>query len=123
MDEKIERRLTAIVAANVAEYSRLVNGDEEGTLAALSKHKRELIDPLIADHGGRLANTAGDSLLLEFPSAVGAVRFAIALQEGMRTRNADVPDESRIVFRVGVNVGDVVASGGDLLGHGVNIAL
>lgn len=122
MSEHANRRLAAIVAADVAGYSRLVGADEEGTLQALRGHRTDLIDPLLADHAGRIANTAGDSLLIEFPSAVAAVRFAIAMQEGMAARNETVPAEQRIEFRIGINVGDVVTEGDDLLGHGVNVA-
>ncbi len=122
MNDKVERRLTTILAADVAGYSNLISADEEGTLATLAGHRSSLIDPAIADHGGRLANTAGDSLLIEFASVVGAVRFAFAVQQGLRARNIDVPEARRITFRMGINVGDVVASGNDLLGHGVNIA-
>ena len=120
--QRENRRLAAIVATDIAGYSRLIGQDEEGTLRALRAHRKEFIDPLIAEHAGRIANTAGDSLLLEFRSAVDAVRFAIAFQEGMVERNADIDDDRRIVFRVGINVGDVVAEGNDLLGDGVNIA-
>ena len=118
----MERRLTTIVAADVVGFSRLIAADEEGTLAALRAHRAELIDPLLVEHGGRIANTAGDSLLIEFPSAVEAVRCAVAVQEGMVARNAHLPEDSRILFRIGINVGDVVAEGEDLLGDGVNIA-
>jgi adenylate cyclase len=118
----MERRLAAIVAVDIAGYSRLVGGDEEGTLRALRAHRNELIDPLIEQHGGHIANTAGDSYLLEFPSAVNAVRCSIAVQEGMEARNGEVEEDRRILFRIGINVGDVVVEGGDLLGDGVNIA-
>ncbi len=118
----MRRRLTTIVAADVAGFSRLVGLDEEGVLAALRVHRRELVEPLLARHGGRIANTAGDSLLIEFDSAVEAVRFAVALQAGMRERNAAIEPDGRIVFRIGVNIGDVVADGEDLLGDGVNVA-
>jgi TolB-like protein len=120
--QRENRKLAAIVAADIAGYSRLIGQDEEGTLRALRAHRNEFIDPLIAEHGGRIANTAGDSLLLEFSSAVDAVRYAIAFQEGMAERNANIGEDRRIVFRVGINVGDVVAEGNDLLGDGVNIA-
>ncbi len=116
------RKLAAIVAADIAGYSRLIELDEEGTLRALRAHRQELIDQLIVDQGGRIVNTAGDSLILEFPSVVDAIRCAIAFQQGMAARNADVPAERRIRFRIGVHVGDVVAEGNDLLGDGVNIA-
>ncbi len=122
MTERTNRRLAAIVAADVAGYSRLVGLDEEGTLRSLHAHREELLDPLIAEHGGRIANTAGDSLLLEFPSAVDAVRCAVAVQEGMARRNTEVEETRRIEFRIGINVGDVIAQGDDLLGDGVNVA-
>lgn len=121
-ERDVTRRLTTIVAADVAGYTRLMGADEEGTLAALLAHRKELIDPKIAEHGGRIANTAGDSLLLEFPSVVDALRCAIEVQEGMQERNAEVPQDRRIEFRVGINVGDVMAEGEDLLGDGVNVA-
>ncbi len=122
MTERAERRLAAIVAADVAGYSRLIGVDEEGTLAALHSSRRELLDPLIAEHGGRIANTAGDSLLLEFASVVDAVRYAVDMQRGMTARYSDVASDRRLQFRVGVHLGDVVVSAGDLLGDGVNIA-
>lgn len=122
MTGRSQRRLAAIVAADVAGYSRLIGADEEGTLRALRAHRTELIDPLLIEHGGRVANTAGDSLLLEFPSVVDAVRCSITLQQGMSERNRNVADDRRIAFRIGINVGDVIAEGNDLLGDGVNIA-
>jgi adenylate cyclase len=118
----MQRRLTTILAADIAGFSRLVGADEEGTLAAQRAHRAELIDPLLAAHGGRVANTAGDSLLIEFSSTVEAMRFAVAVQAGMRERNVGVPEERRIAYRMGINVGDVVAEGTDLLGDGVNVA-
>jgi adenylate cyclase len=117
-----QRRLTTIVAADIAGYSRLVGADEEGTLAALQGHRDELINELIGQYGGRVANTAGDSILMEFPSTVDAVRCAISIQQGMEARNTDVSPEGRIEFRIGINVGDVIVQGDDLLGDGVNIA-
>lgn len=122
MSQGTQRRLAAIVAADVAGYSRLVGKDEEGTLAALRTHRRELIDPAIERHYGRVANTAGDSLLLEFNSVVDAVRCAIAIQSGLAERKAEWPEETHISMRVGINIGDVVTDGNDLLGEGVNIA-
>ena len=122
MTERTQRRLAAIVATDVAGYSRLVRNDEEGTLNALRSHRQELIDNLIEQHSGRIANTAGDSLLLEFPSAVDAVRCALAVQQGMAERNSDIDRDKQIQLRVGVNVGDVVTQGEDLLGDGVNVA-
>jgi adenylate cyclase len=119
----MQRRLTTILAMDVAGYSRLVGVDEEGVIAALRAHRSALVDPLIARHGGRLANTAGDSILVDFPSAVEAVRCAQAIQAGMRGRNSDIAADARIVFRIGVNLGDVlVTEDGDMLGDGVNIA-
>jgi len=120
--QREKRRLAAIVAADVAGYSRLIGQDEEGTLRALRAHRRELIDRAVAEHGGRIANTAGDSVLLEFPSSVDAVRFAIAVQEGMTERNRQTEADRQIRFRIGINIGDVIAEGHDLLGDGVNIA-
>ena len=120
--QREKRKLAAIVAADVAGYSRLIGQDEEGTLRALRAHRKELIDGLIEEHGGRIANTAGDSLLLEFPSAVDAVRCAIAVQQGMAERNQDIEENHQILFRIGINVGDVIAEGNDLLGDGVNVA-
>jgi adenylate cyclase len=122
MAKGTQRRLTTIVAADIAGFSRLVGNDEEGTLSAQRSYRAELIEPLLAEHHGRIANTAGDSFLFEFPSAVEAVRCSVAVQEGMAERNRDIPGERRIEYRIGINVGDVVAQGDDLLGDGVNIA-
>lgn len=118
----MDRRLTTILAADIAGFSRLISADEERTLAAQRGHRKELIDPLLNEHDGRIANTAGDSLLIEFPSAVGAVRFASAMQAAMVTRNSSLPEDQRIEYRCGINVGDVVDQEGDLLGDGVNVA-
>ena len=98
-----QRRLAAIVAADVVGYSRLMGGDESGTLAALKALRHELVDPKIADHGGRLVKTTGDGLLVEFASVVDAVSCAIDLQTAMAERNVDVPEDRRMVFRIGVN--------------------
>ena len=122
MGKSPKRRLTTIVAADVFGYSRLIAADEEGTLAVLSRHRSELIDPKISEHDGRIANTAGDSLLIEFQSVVEALRFAISMQHGVSIRNAGIPDERKVVFRVGINLGDVIEQDGDLLGDGVNVA-
>ena len=119
---EVTRRLTTIVAADVAGYSRLMAEDDEATLAALRAHRGELIDPKIAEYRGRIANTAGDSLLIEFPSVVEALRCAMDVQATMATRNIDVPGKRRIEFRVGINIGDVMEQDGDLFGDGVNIA-
>ncbi len=121
-ERPVTRRLTTIVAADVASYSRLMGADEEGTLAELRAHRNELIDPKIAEYGGRIVNTAGDSILIEFPSVIEALRCTIDVQSAMAERNRDTPEDRRIVFRVGINVGDVMEQDGDLLGDGVNIA-
>src|SRR5215217_7057813 len=119
--QRVERKLAAIFAADVAGYSRLMNEDEVATLRTLAAY-REIMDGLIAEHGGRIANTAGDSVLAEFPSAVDAVQCAVAVQEQMRAANDSREEDRRLRFRIGVHVGDVVVSQGDLLGDGVNVA-
>ena len=117
-----QRRLAAIVAADVVGYSRLMGADEVGTLAALRSLRAELTDPLIERHGGRIVKTMGDGLLLEFPSAVAAVEFAIAAQTALAERNRDVPAGRDIRLRIGIHVGDVIIDGDDIFGDGVNIA-
>lgn len=121
-DSRTARRLTAILAADVAGYSRLMGVDEEGTLAALKNHRKEVIDPLIARHQGRIVKTTGDGLLIEFPSVVDAVRCAVAMQQGMEGRNAEVDEVRRIRFRIGINLGDVIVDDNDIFGDGVNVA-
>jgi adenylate cyclase len=121
-EPRTERRLAAILAADVAGYSRLTGSDEEGTLARLKALRHELIDPAIANARGRVIKTMGDGILIEFQSAVDAVRCAIEVQRGMTHRNAGLVQDQRIEFRVGIHVGDVVVDGDDLLGDGVNIA-
>jgi adenylate cyclase len=116
------RRLAAIVALDLAGYSRLIGLDESGTLASLKARRRDLIDPQVGAHGGRIVKTMGDGLLLEFPSVVEAVRCAVAIQEGMPGLNAGVPADRQLAFRVGVHVGDIVVDGDDIFGDGVNIA-
>ena len=116
------RKLAAILAADVVGYSRLTGLDEEGTIKRLRKLRRELINPAVALHRGRVVKTTGDGILIEFPSVVDALRCALDVQRGMDGRNADVPADQRIEFRVGINVGDVVVEGEDLLGDGVNVA-
>ena len=117
--ERVERRLTAILAADVAGYSRLMGADEEGTLTRLKAHRRELVDPKIAEHRGRIVKTTGDGLLVEFASVVDAVRCAVEVQREMADRNKDVPAEGRIEFRMGINVGDIIIEEGSLYGeHG-----
>jgi adenylate cyclase len=116
------RRLAAILAADVAGYSRLMGADEEGTLERLKALRRELLDPKIAEHHGRIVKTTGDGLLVEFASVVDAVRCAVAVQQAMAERNTSVAAENRIEWRFGINLGDVIVEGDDLYGDGVNIA-
>ena len=120
--ERVERRLAAILAADVAGYSRLMSADEEGTHARLRAHLRQLVDPKIREHGGRTVKNTGDGMLAEFPSVVDAVRCAGEIQYGMIDRNADVPEDNRISFRIGVNLGDVIVEPQDIFGDDVNIA-
>src|SRR5271166_2043953 len=120
--ERVERRLAAILAADVAGYSRLMGEDEAGTLARLRTHRRELIDPEIAEHKGRIVKTTGDGILIEFPSVVEAVACALAIQRGMGERNSATPEHQRIAFRIGINLGDVIVEDGDIHGDGVNVA-
>lgn len=121
-DPRVERRLAAILAADVAGYSRLMGLDEEGTLRALKAHRKALIDPKIAEHHGRIVKTTGDGALVEFHSVVDAVRCAVEIQRAMVDRNAGLPQDRRIQFRVGVNLGDIMIDTSDILGDGVNIA-
>ena len=121
--KRVERRLTAILAADVAGYSRLTGLDEEGTHVQLQDHLRTLLDPKIAEHGGRVVKNTGDGLLAEFSSVVDTVRCALDVQRGMAERNAEVPHEKRIEFRIGINVGDIIIDRGDIFGDGVNVAV
>jgi adenylate cyclase len=121
-EERVHRRLAAVLAADIAGYSRLMGKDEEGTLAALRALRREVVDPKIADHRGRIVKTTGDGLLVEFTSVVDAVRCAIEVQREMMKRNTTVPAGRRIEFRMGINVGDIIIEDADLFGDGVNIA-
>jgi class 3 adenylate cyclase len=116
------RRLAAILAADVAGYSRLMGEDEEGTHARLQAHLRELVDPKIEEHRGRIVKNTGDGLLAEFPSVVDAVRCAVEVQRGMVDRNAETPEDERIRLRIGVNLGDVIVEQHDIFGDGVNVA-
>jgi adenylate cyclase len=116
------RRLTAILAADVAGYSRLMGADEEGTHERLKAHLGELVEPKIKEHRGRTVKNTGDGFLAEFQSVVDAVRCAVEVQRGMIDREPEVPDERRIRFRIGINLGDVIVEGDDLYGDGVNIA-
>jgi adenylate cyclase len=121
-EKRVERRLAAIMAADVVGYSRLMGGDEVGTLRALQALRRELIDPKIAAHRGRIVKTTGDGLLVEFASAVEAVACAISVQRGIAVRNEGVAEDKRVIFRIGVNVGDIISEAGDIFGDGVNVA-
>ena len=116
------RRLAAILAADVAGYSRLMGADEEGTHERLKAHRRELVDPKIREHKGRTVKNTGDGLLAEFASVVDAVRCAAEVQRGMIDRERQMPDERRIRFRIGINLGDVIVDGDDIFGDGVNVA-
>jgi len=116
------RRLAAIIAADVAGYSRLMGADEEGTLEALKAIRRELSDPKVKEHRGRIVNTTGDGLLIEFSSVVDAVRCAVEVQHAMAERNVDVPPDRRIELRMGINLGDIIKDGRDIFGDGVNVA-
>jgi adenylate cyclase len=118
----MERRLAAILAADVVGYSRLMGRDEAGTLAALRERRKGILQPLVAQHRGRVVKVMGDGVLIEFASAVNAVQCAVDLQQGMAAANADQPDDERIVLRIGVNLGDVMVEGSDLYGDGVNVA-
>ena len=118
----VQRRLAAILSADVAGYSRLMGEDEAGTLAALKTHRAEAVDPEIAAHNGRIVKLMGDGALVEFGSVVDAVECAVAIQQAMAIRNADVPEDQRIVFRIGVNLGDIIVEGDDIYGDGVNVA-
>jgi adenylate cyclase len=119
---RAERRLAAILAADVAGYSRLIEADEEGTLSRLKALRAEIIDPKIASHKGRIVKTTGDGLLVEFASVVDALRSAAEMQTVLAESNAPIPPERRIQFRIGINVGDIVVEDGDIFGDGVNVA-
>jgi len=121
-EERVQRRLAAILAADVAGYSRLMEQDEAGTLARLQALRADLIDPEIADRGGRIVKTMGDGVLVEFPSAVAAVENALSIQQAMVDHEAGQAEENRIRFRVGINLGDVIIEGDDIHGDGVNVA-
>jgi class 3 adenylate cyclase len=121
-EERVERRLAAILAADVVGYGRLIERDEAGTLAALKARRKHVLEPLVAKHHGRTFKVVGDGLLIEFASPVNAVEFAVAFQEGMAAANRDEPEERHIVLRIGVNLGEVIVEDDDLYGDGVNIA-
>ena len=119
-EQRIERRLAAILAADVVGYSRLTRADEAGTRAQFNAHMRESIEPCITNRRGRLVTISGDSLLVEFPSVVDAVRCALDIQDGVSRRDAEVPVDRRMEFRIGINLGDVIVEGDDIHGDGVN---
>jgi adenylate cyclase len=121
-EDRVDRRLAAIWAGDIAGYSRLMGVDEEGTLRQLKAHRRELVDPKITEHRGRIVKTTGDGMLVEFVSVVDAVRCAVDIQRGMAERNASVPADKRIEFRIGINVGDIISDDNDIYGDGVNVA-
>ncbi len=121
-EERVERRLAAILVADVVGYSALIRADEEGTRAAVRQHNTVTVEPQVAAHRGRIFKTMGDGLLAEFASVVDAVRCAVEIQNAIKEHNTDVVPEKRVEFRIGVNLGDVIAEGDDLHGDGVNIA-
>src|SRR5205085_2108110 len=118
----MERRLTAILAADVVGYSRLMGSDEAGTLTQLKQLRADIIERKVAEHHGRIVKLTGDGILAEFPSVVSAVDCAVGVQRAVRARNGSVPPDTRIEFRIGVNLGDVIVEGEDILGDGVNVA-
>ena len=121
-EQRVQRRLAAILAADVVGYSAMMGRDEVGTLARLNECREQIIDPSLARHGGRIVKVMGDGLLVEFASAVDAVQSALEVQTAMGGRNDDLPEAGRMTFRVGINVGDVIVDGDDIHGDGVNIA-
>ena len=118
----VQRRLAAVMAADVVGYSRLMGQDEAGTLAALKARRKDVLEPIVARHRGRIFKVMGDGVFVEFGSAVNAVQCAVELQQGMAAANSGLPEDRRIVLRIGVNLGDVMIEGSDLYGDGVNIA-
>ena len=120
--EAVERRLTTILVADVVGYSRLMAADEAGTLASLKALRRELIEPKTVEYHGRVVKLMGDGTLMEFGSVVDAVNFAADVQRAMAERNAKVPEDRRIIYRIGINIGDVIVEGDDIYGNGVNVA-
>ena len=121
-EERAQRRLTTILAADVVGYSRLMEKDEAGTMALLRARRHDVLMPMVAQHGGRVFKVMGDGVLVEFSSVVNAVECAIDLQKAMQAQNAGIPAEQHILLRIGINLGDVIVEGGDLYGDGVNIA-
>ena len=120
--ERTQRRLAAILAGDVVGYSRLMEADEAGTLAALKVRRKEVLEPLVAKHQGRIFKVTGDGVLVEFASAVNGLQCAVELQQAMAVANRDQPENRQVVLRIGVNLGDIMVEGSDLYGDGVNIA-
>src|SRR5262245_66017523 len=121
-ENPVQRRLAAILAADVVGYSRLMGQDEAGTLAALKARRKDVLEPVVARHRGRIFKVMGDGVLVEFGSAVNAVQCAVELQQAMAAANGGQPEEQHILLRVGINLGDVIVERSDLYGDGVNIA-
>ncbi len=121
-EERAQRRLAAILAADVVGYSRLMEHDEAGTLSALKERRKSILQPLVAEYRGRIVKIAGDGVIVEFASAVNAVTCAVELQKRTASANADLPDDRHIILRIGINLGDVMVERNDLYGDGVNIA-
>jgi adenylate cyclase len=121
-DREVSRRLAAIVVADIAGYSRLMEIDEAGTLAQLQQLRQELIDPKIAEYRGRIVKTMGDGFLAEFASVTDAVQSCVEMQETMASRNAKISEDKRVEFRIGVNLGEIIIEGDDIYGTGVNVA-
>ncbi len=121
-EQRVQRRLAAILAADVVGYSRMMREDEAGTLAQLKVLRKEVFDPRIAEHSGRIVKTTGDGVLVEFASAVDATECAVKIQRTLSRRNEDVPEGHRIELRIGINLGDIIVDGDDIYGDGVNVA-
>ena len=121
-DKPVERRFAAILAANIVGYSRMMGADEVGTLRALQAHRKELIDPIVASRRGRIVKTMGDGILVEFASAVDAVACGITLQRGTASRDKALPEDKRLAFLIGINIGDIIIDSNDIFGDGVNVA-
>ena len=122
-EERVERRLAAILAADVVGYSRLMETNEEQTLSSLRQHRREFFDPTVARHGGRIFKVMGDGFLIEFGSVLNAARCAVEIQRGMPDRNFGVSEDRHFKFRIGINLGDIIVDGDDFHGDGVNLAV
>ena len=121
-EKRAQRRLAAILAADVVGYSRMMGADEAGTLARLNALRSELLHPKVEEYGGRIVKTTGDGTLIEFPSAVDSVQYAVDIQRALERRNAELCDGERIELRIGINLGDIIVEGDDIFGDGVNVA-